>query len=241
MVDLGAECTAGIGGLSYPGKIVRHIPPLDGAGYTNVIISAFAADYTFYYIIGEADGKGQQHLVVTNRVEHLRRQRSIISAVNQDVAADCSKRPAGHRFGTDCSAIDRLNFTVFRRGIPDKAVRSEFCHHQRYTGPGNHPDRLFGGGELASAVPGLSISVDLDHTVVLSEKNIDPLPVHATVSEKDKTVTADPAFGKLGIQVKHLMQIMGFYGLATYLVIIVSFNLPFLMKEYHSPAVIQVS
>ena len=26
---------------------------------------------------------------------------------------------------------------------------------------------------------------------------------------------------------------MGFYGLATYLVIIVSFNLPFLMKEYH--------
>ena len=43
----------------------------------------------------------------------------------------------------------------------------------------------------------------------------------------------DPAFGKLGIQVKHLMQIMGFYGLATYLVIIVSFNLPFLMKEYH--------
>ena len=108
MVDFGAECAAGIGGLSYPGKIVRHIPPLDGAGYTNVIISAFAADYTFYYIIGEADGKGQQHLVVTNRVEHLRRQRSIVSAVNQDVAADCSKRPAGHRFGTDCSAIDQI-------------------------------------------------------------------------------------------------------------------------------------
>ena len=73
-------------------------------------------------------------------------------------------------------------------------------------------------------------------SIILSfylKKNIDPLPVHATVSEKDKTVTADPAFGKLGIQVKHLMQIMGFYGLATYLVIIVSFNLPFLMKEYH--------
>ena len=29
------------------------------------------------------------------------------------------------------------------------------------------------------------------------------------------------------------MQIMSFYGLATYLVIIISFNLPFLMKEYH--------
>ena len=233
MVDLGAECTAGIGGLSYPGKIVRHIPPLDGAGYTNVIISAFAADYTFYYIIGEADGKGQQHLVVTNRVEHLRRQRSIVSAVNQDVAADCSKRLAGHRFGTDCSAVDRLNFTVFRRGIPDKAVRSEFRHHQRYTGPGNHPDRLFGG--VNWHLPFLVYLFPLI-SIVLSfylKKNIDPLPVHATVSEKNKTITADPTFGKLGIQVKHLMQIMGFYGLATYLVIIVSFNLPFLMKEYH--------
>ena len=170
MVDFGAECTAGIGGLSYPGKIVRHIPPLDGVGYTNVIIPAFAADYTFYYIIGEADGKGQQYLAVTNRIEHLRRQRGIVSAVNQDVAADCSECLAGCRFGTDRSSLYRLNFTVFRRGIPDKAVRSEFCHHQRYTGAGNHPDRLFGGGELASAVPGLSISVDLDHTVVLSEK-----------------------------------------------------------------------
>lgn len=77
------------------GKLVRHIPPLDRTGYTNVIIPAFAADYTFYYIIGEADGKGQQHLVVTNRIEYLRCQRSIVSAVNQDVAADCSECLAG--------------------------------------------------------------------------------------------------------------------------------------------------
>lgn len=38
---------------------------------------------------------------------------------------------------------------------------------------------------------------------------------------------------RYGINIKHLLQIMSFYGLATYLVIIVSFNLPFLMKEYH--------
>lgn len=44
----------------------------------------------------------------------------------------------------------------------------------------------------------------------------------------------DPAISsRYGINIKHLMQIMAFYGLATYLVIIVSFNLPFLMKEYH--------
>lgn len=38
--------------------------------------------------------------------------------------------------------------------------------------------------------------------------------------------------GKYGIDIKHLVQIMSFYGLATYLVIIISFNLPFLMEEY---------
>lgn len=51
--------------------------------------------------------------------------------------------------------------------------------------------------------------------------------------EKKEELPSDPTFGKFGIQIRHLMQIMGFYGLATYLVIIVSFNLPFLMKEYH--------
>ena len=35
------------------------------------------------------------------------------------------------------------------------------------------------------------------------------------------------------INKKHLVQVMSFYGLSTYLVIIISFNLPFLMEEYH--------
>ena len=53
-------------------------------------------------------------------------------------------------------------------------------------------------------------------------------------SEVKAPVTADPVTvpGKYGVDIKHLVQIMCFYGLATYLVIIVSFNLPFLMKEY---------
>ena len=38
--------------------------------------------------------------------------------------------------------------------------------------------------------------------------------------------------GKRGINVKALVKLMAFYGLATYLVIIISFNLPFLMEEY---------
>ena len=35
-----------------------------------------------------------------------------------------------------------------------------------------------------------------------------------------------------GIDIKALVKLMAFYGLATYLVIIISFNLPFLMEEY---------
>ena len=38
---------------------------------------------------------------------------------------------------------------------------------------------------------------------------------------------------KWGIDVKHLLQIMGFYGLITFLALIVTFNLPFIMKEYN--------
>ena len=39
--------------------------------------------------------------------------------------------------------------------------------------------------------------------------------------------------GKRGINVKALVRLMAFYGLATYLVIIISFNLPFLMEKHH--------
>lgn len=38
---------------------------------------------------------------------------------------------------------------------------------------------------------------------------------------------------KRGINVKYLVQVMMFYGLSTYLALIVTFNLPFLMEEYH--------
>lgn len=39
--------------------------------------------------------------------------------------------------------------------------------------------------------------------------------------------------GKYGIHVHHLLQLMLFYGLTTYIVLIVTFNLPFLMKAHH--------
>lgn len=67
-------------------------------------------------------------------------------------------------------------------------------------------------------------------SIVLSfylKKNISPYPdtsMHATVKPvasqaemKPAYGTTDNSFGKFGIQIRHLMQIMAFYGLATYL------------------------
>lgn len=39
--------------------------------------------------------------------------------------------------------------------------------------------------------------------------------------------------GKYGIHICHLLQLMLFYGLTTYIVLIVTFNLPFLMEAHH--------
>lgn len=50
---------------------------------------------------------------------------------------------------------------------------------------------------------------------------------------KDEEVDADTLHSKNGINVKHLVQVMLFYGLSTFLALVVTFNLPFLMEEYH--------
>lgn len=58
-----------------------------------------------------------------------------------------------------------------------------------------------------------------------------------TNDEKEDTGVppVDPEVGKskYGVNIKHLLQVMMFYGLSTYLALIVTFNLPFLMEEYH--------
>ncbi|MDE6822908.1 MAG: MFS transporter [Bacteroides acidifaciens] len=43
----------------------------------------------------------------------------------------------------------------------------------------------------------------------------------------------DVGTGKYGIHVKHLLQLMLFYGVITYIVLAVIFNLPFLMEKHH--------
>lgn len=73
-------------------------------------------------------------------------------------------------------------------------------------------------------------------SIVLSfylKKNMNDQQKDAAPQAVQQPVDDAARAGKYGINVKHLMQVMSFYGLATYLVIIISFNLPFLMKEYH--------
>lgn len=72
-------------------------------------------------------------------------------------------------------------------------------------------------------------------SIVLSfylKKNIAPLPSgDANANRSEEVPGLKP--GKSGIEVKKLVSLMGFYGLVTFLALIVTFNLPFLMKEYH--------
>ena len=51
--------------------------------------------------------------------------------------------------------------------------------------------------------------------------------------KQDTEINAEIGNNKNGINIKHLVGVMLFYGLATYLALIITFNLPFLMKEYH--------
>lgn len=61
----------------------------------------------------------------------------------------------------------------------------------------------------------------------------------ASIANDEKEETGVPPIGpevgksKYGVNIKHLLQVMMFYGLSTYLALIVTFNLPFLMEEYH--------
>lgn len=73
-------------------------------------------------------------------------------------------------------------------------------------------------------------------SIVLSfslKKNMHDEQISDMPQAAGRPVDAVAQSGKYGINIKHLIHVMSFYGLATYLVIIISFNLPFLMKEYH--------
>lgn len=67
----------------------------------------------------------------------------------------------------------------------------------------------------------LSIFVKRDSKNITSSETLPKVQVSTTNS-----------FGKFGIDIKHLIQLMLFYGLLTLLCVIIGLNLPFLIKEY---------
>lgn len=73
------------------------------------------------------------------------------------------------------------------------------------------------------------LSVYLKRSIASEQESASSQTTPQTV---DALADVEAAKSRSGIHVSHLLQIMSFYGLVTYLVVIVSFNLPFLMKEY---------
>lgn len=72
------------------------------------------------------------------------------------------------------------------------------------------------------------LSFYLKNNMTQDKSNVVPSDVDVPAPDP-----SDTAYGRSGIQINHLGQIMAFYGLSTYLAVMITFNLPFLMKEYH--------
>ena len=143
------------------------------------------------------------------------------------MATDSHQRHVGDRVRVDCSAFHRIDIPLFCGSLPYETVRLQFCHNQYHLGTGHYIDWLSGGSELH--LPFLVylfpfISIFLTHYLKKDLSSYHP-------SDDIPSDTAKE-MGKRGMNVKALIKLMAFYGLATYLVIIISFNLPFLMEEY---------
>ena len=52
-------------------------------------------------------------------------------------------------------------------------------------------------------------------------------------SDSEEQTVVEGGTGKYGFNIKHLLQLMMFYGVTTYIVLVVIFNLPFLMEKHH--------
>lgn len=71
-----------------------------------------------------------------------------------------------------------------------------------------------------------------------SERQNDSTGVASQMNEKCEpkqmnNSDIDAGTGKYGIHIKHLTELMIFYGVVTYIVLVVIFNLPFLMEKHH--------
>lgn len=75
--------------------------------------------------------------------------------------------------------------------------------------------------------------VSLALCIYLKNSDSQPSPADAQAPAASAAGSAPAIPGKYGIHVRHLLQLMMFYGLITYVVLVVTFNLPFLMEAHH--------
>lgn len=75
--------------------------------------------------------------------------------------------------------------------------------------------------------------VSLALCIYLKNSDSQPSPADAQATAASAAGPAPAIPGKYGIHVRHLLQLMMLYGLITYVVLVVTFNLPFLMEAHH--------
>lgn len=165
-------------------------------------------------------------------------ERGTLFVLIQDVAANGCQRFARYRGRIDYSAFYGIDFTVFT---------------------GEYRVRQFG---YSSAITNMTLVVATAVTGYLAEVHwrlpfavyllpLISLVLSAYLKKDTASVTIKQAAaiippiqstpvisGKYGIHIRHLVQLMLFYGLVTYVVLAVTFNLPFLMEAHHFQAVI---
>lgn len=73
----------------------------------------------------------------------------------------------------------------------------------------------------------------LQQGIAETEKGDSSSRTQDTAASRPVATAIDTGNSKYGIHIKHLTQLMLFYGLVTYIVLIVTFNLPFLMEKHH--------
>lgn len=225
---------------SLPGLAVSPIwessplfSPCHGVGYTDVDFFAFLTDYPVCIVGGQVGGETRFYPFAAGGALAVCRKRGTLFVFFQDVATDGCQRFARYRGGIDYSSFYGADFSVFHGRVSRQTVWIQFRHNQYDAGGGYGRNGLFGRGTLAFAFCRLSVAADFFGSFGLFKKNTVSVTVKQASAVIPSMQSAPVISGKYGIHIRHLIQLMLFYGVVTYVVLAVTFNLPFLMEAHH--------
>ena len=117
-------------------------------------------------------------------------------------------------------SVHGVNLKILCGYLSGETIRIEFCHYQFYIGDSYCRDRISGGSQLAFAVFGLSAPVDFYSVGWSLKRSRSDAASNLLLSTAPfgQTAAADTGGSKYGIHIKHLLQIMLFYGVTTFIV-----------------------